>query len=204
MILTLSGSGAFSQHFDIRGYAGIDILQLSTDEGTTLIDGVLHRREVSGRPGYQFGVAATFGDRFFVQPGFQWSTLSTTVVNENTVTGDELIDETTLNIISVPLKVGIRLIDPDTENLFNVRVFGGFDGHHVTSVNHETNDPNTEDLDEDDYNNLIINADFGLGLDVFIFFIDAGYQLGITPVHTNGDNAKANAFYTNLGIRISL
>ncbi len=194
---------SYGQHFDIRAYGGFNVLQLTSDQGTSLIDGVLHSQKVSGRPGTQFGVALTFGSRFFVQPGFQYGIVSSEVVNENTVTGEELLDQTTINTISVPLKVGVRLIDPETENLFNVRVFGGFDGSHVISVDHSTKSNGLDDIDESDFSNLIVSADFGLGLDIFIFYIDMGYLLGITPVYTGGDNAKANAFYGNIGLRLS-
>jgi hypothetical protein len=188
---------------DVRAYGGVNVVQLSTDQGESLIDEVTHNRSISGRPGYQFGAAVLFGERFYVQPGFQWTTVSTEVVNENTATGAELTDETTVSMISVPLRVGFRLIDPEVENMFNVRVWGGFDGHHVTSVDHSVNDPNTGAIDEGDYSNLIVNADFGLGIDILFFFIESGYQLGISPVYTGGDQAKANSFYANLGVRFS-
>ncbi len=138
-----------------------------------------------------------------VQPGFQYTIVSSEIINENTVTGEELIDETTINTISVPLKVGVRLIDPETEKLFNVRVFGVFDGSHVISVDHSTKSDGLDDIDASDFSNLIVSADFGLGLDIFIFYIDMGYQLGLIPVYTGGDNTKANAFYSNIGLRLS-
>lgn len=203
LAIVLASSTSFSQHFDIRAYGGFNVLQLTSDQGTSLIDGVLHNQKVSGRPGAQFGAALTFGSRFHVQPGFQYAIISSEVVNENTVSGEELLDVTTINTISVPLKVGVRLIDPETENLFNVRVFGGFDGSHVISVDHSTKSDALDDIDASDFSNLIVSADFGLGLDIFIFYIDMGYQLGLTPVYTGGDNAKANAFYSNIGLRLS-
>ncbi|MCH2228762.1 MAG: outer membrane beta-barrel protein [Crocinitomicaceae bacterium] len=202
LILVLGVSTSFGQHFDIRAYGGMNILQLTSDEGSSLIDGVLHDQTVSGRPGYQFGAAVTFGSRFYVQPGFQMTKLSTKIVNKNTITGTDFTDKTTLNVISVPLKVGFRLINPDAENLINVRVFGGIDGHHVTKVNHSTTSGNLDEITSDDYTNLILSGDFGLGLDIFIFYIEAGYQLGLTPIHRSGNNAKSNAFYGNAGVRI--
>lgn len=204
LMLVLGFSTSIAQNFDIRAYGGLNILQLSSDQGTSLIDGVLHHQTVSGRPGYQFGAAITFGDRFYVHPGFQYTILTTKVVNENSVLGTELTDETTLNAISIPLKVGFRLINPEIENIFNIRIFGGFDGHHILSVDHSTKSGGVDDINVDDYSNLIINADFGMGIDLLFFFVDVGYQLGLTPVYSGADNAKSNAFYSNLGIRISL
>ena len=110
-IITLSlffcflASGLIAQEhekhiFDIRAYGGISILQLTSDNNTSLIDGVLHKRTVSGRPGFQYGVAMSFGNRFYIQPGAQYSILSTNIVNENTVSGDAITDITTLNVIS--------------------------------------------------------------------------------------------------------
>ena len=204
LLIVFAISSSLAQHFDIRAYGGFNVLQLTTDQNTNIIDDILHHRSVTGRPGYQFGAAVTFGDRFYVQPGIQFSTGTIEVLNENSITGTEFTDESTLSMISVPLKVGVRLIDPDTENIFNVRVFGGFDGSHVTKVTHGTNSGVEGELNEDDYSNLILAADFGLGIDIAFLYVDLGYQLGLSPVHTGGDSAKGNTFYGNIGIRIGL
>ena len=193
---------ATAQNFDIRGYGGFNVFQLSSDQGTTLIDGAIHSQTVSGRPGFQFGAALTFGGQMYVQPGIQFTTLSTKVVNSNSATGTEFTDETTLSVFSVPLKIGFRLIDPEKENIFNIRIFGGFDGHHVTGVNHTKKSGKIDDYEKDDFSNLIVNADFGMGVDLFFLFVDAGYQLGLSPVYSGGDQATASAFYTNFGIKI--
>ena len=207
LLMLLLSLGAIAQNdnhvFDIRAYGGISLLQVSSDVNTSLIDNIVHKRTVDGQPGAQAGLALTFGNRFYIQPGFQWSRLSTKIVNENTVVGNELTDETTLSVISVPLKVGLRFIDPKKENLINARLFGGIDGHHVMSVTHSAKSGSTDDLDASDYSNIIMNADFGLGLDVWFLYLETGYQLGLTPLHKGGDNAKSSAFYVNAGIRIT-
>lgn len=204
MIALFAGTST-AQKFDIRAYGGVNILQLSTDNSTTIINGIVNQTTVSGRAGYQVGGAVTFGGRAYIQPGFQYTNLSTKVVNKNTTGTENLFtDESTLQVISVPLKFGFRFIDPEKEDFFNVRLFGGLDGHHVVGVTHGTKSGAINELKKDDYTNLILNADFGAGVDLWFLFLDVGYQVGLTPVHASGDNAKASSFYTNLGIRIKL
>ena len=202
--LALGLSFSFAQNLDLRLYGGVNVLQLTSDKGTTLIDGTLHHKTVSGRPGYQFGGAITFGERFYVQPGFQFTTISTKMVNKDNVTGTELIDETKVKLISVPLRFGVRLIDPEVEDAFNIRLFAGLEGHHVIGVDHTTKSGKIDDIGKDDFSNLIVNADFGMGIDILFLYIESGYQLGISPVFSNGDQAKANSFYGNIGLRIKL
>lgn len=203
LVLSTTLSAQEDHVFDIRLHGGFNVLQLSSDNTTSLIDGVVHERSVSGRPGIQFGGAVTFGTRFYVQPGFHYTTIGTTIRNESTVDNTSFEDETKIMIASVPLRVGFRMINPHTENLFNVRVFGGFDGHHVVGVEHSKNSDSFDQITKDDYNPLMMNADFGMGLDLWIFYADLGYQIGLTPVHSNGDNAKASAFYGNIGLRFT-
>lgn len=204
LAVAISATTLFSQGLDVRVYGGANVLQLSSDVGTTIIEGVVHSRTVTGRPGYQFGAAATYGKQFYIQPGFQYSVLSTKLVNKNIVKGNELTDETNINVISVPLKVGLRLIDPETEDIFNIRIFAGIEGNHVVSVDHKTKSGEIDDISTSDYSNLIMNADFGMGVDVLFFYLDMGYQLGLSPVHSGADKSTANSFYTNIGVRIKL
>jgi len=204
MVVLFMGT-ASAQNLDIRAYGGVNVLQLSTDNSTSMINGIVHQTTVSGRVGYQAGAAITFGERFFIQPGFQYTNLSTKIVNESNANSANIFtDEATIQVVSVPLKFGFRFIDPEKEDFFNVRMFGGVEGHHVIGVKHGTNSGAIGQISKDDYTNMILNADFGLGIDLWFLFVDAGYQIGLTPVHASGDNAKASAFYTNLGIRIKL
>lgn len=207
LIVLLLPIGLYAQRsghvFDVRAYGGVSFLQLASDQGTQLINGILHNRFVQGEPGVQVGAAVTFGNRFYLQPGVQWTTLSTKIINENTVSGNELTDETTLSLISVPLKVGMRLFDPQDMNWINVRLFGGLDGHHVTSVKHGTKSGSLDDINANDYSNLILNADFGFGLDIAFLYLESGYQIGLTPVHKAGDTGRLSAFYANVGLRFT-
>lgn len=194
--------GLSAQKVDLRLYGGINLLQLTSDQGTTIINGISHFKKVDGRPGVQFGGLLTFGKQFYVQPGIQYGILTTEIIHNDGSNAD-LKDEATISVISVPLKVGLRLIDPEVEDYFNVRIFAGLDGSHVVSVN-QTTSSGSHPIEKDDYNGLIMNADFGMGLDILFLFADIGYQLGLSPVHSNGDQAKANAFYINAGFKFDL
>lgn len=180
-------------------------MQLTSDEGTTLIDGVLHNNQVSGRPGYEFGAGVTFGKKFYVQPSLKYTSFSLESVNISTENDTKYEDLTAVNSFSIPLKVGFRMINPEVEDLFNIRIFGGLDGQHVLSVNHTEKSGKVDDISKDDFNSLIIHGDLGMGIDLSIFYLDLGYQIGITPVYTTGENhATANTFYANLGLRLKL
>lgn len=201
-IITLSINAVYGTHFDIRAYGGFGVLQLSSDKSSSLIDGVLHERTISGRPGVQLGMGLTFGSRFYVQPGIQYSFLSTQIVNSNKVTKQDYVDEAMIRSVSVPLKAGVRLINPEVENIFNVRLFGGFDGSHIMSVDHSKKSGRIDPIGKEDFSNILMSADFGMGLDIFIFYMDLGYQFGLTPVYSSGDRSKANSFYGNFGLRL--
>ena len=93
---------------------------------------------------------------------------------------------------------------PEDEDFFNVRVFGGLDGHHVTGVKHVTKSGAIDTIEKDDFSNFILNADFGMGIDLWFLFVDAGYQIGLTPVYATANSAKASSFYANFGLRLRL
>lgn len=196
--------GLANAQLDLRAFGGFNILQLTSDNGTSLIDGAQHQRSISGRPGAQFGLAATFGKRFYVQPGVNWGMYTTQEVNTNSTNNTNYEDQTTISTIAVPLRFGVRVIDPETENIFNVRLFGGIVGSHVTSVNHKEKSGKIDDYKKEDFTNMIMSADFGMGIDLAFLFVDAGYHMGLSPVFRGGDNAKANSFYVNAGLRIRL
>ena len=158
-----------TQKLDVRAYGGFSILELTNGhDNFQLIDDIIHKRQVNGSNGYQFGLAATFGKQFYVQPGIAWTTMNAKITDLNSQTGQEFESSPKVSIISVPLIVGFRLINPEVENLINVRLFGGFTGHHVTKV--ESSSGDHLQLDNEDFKNLIMAADFGLGLDVWFLF----------------------------------
>ncbi len=196
-------SGHFS---DIRVFGGLNLSSLST-EGTqiTLIDSVIHTKGVDAELGYQGGISFTYGNHFYVSPGLWYTkfTLNSFLIDE-TQNNDDVDFETQSNIsmISIPIRFGFRFINPQDENILNVRLFGGFTGQHVLSVN--TSGDSEIKLDKDDYENLIVSGTAGLGVDVLFLFLDLGYDLGLTNFEKSNDKSRHNSMFINLGAKFKL
>jgi hypothetical protein len=193
---------SIAQKIDVRGYGGLSVIQISTDNTSNLIDDIIYKRSVNGRPGFQTGIAITVGERFYLQPGIQWSHLSKEIIHINAINQETFLDKISIRSISVPLKVGMRLLSSKSTNLVNLRVFGGLDGLHVQEVKHKIKSGLSGAFDAESYSNLIMNADLGMGVDFLFMFADVGYQIGLTPVFNGTDKSKATAFYTNFGLRL--
>ncbi|MBD3636083.1 MAG: PorT family protein [Crocinitomicaceae bacterium] len=189
-----------SQLLEIRGYSGINIHQFTNTDNRQFVENAIYSRSFSGRPGLQIGGAVTLGKRFYFQPGLQFTTISMAYVTDNTVDGEELISNSRLNMISVPLRAGFKLINPEFTSFFNVRIFGGIQGNRPVSVNHARESTISENITIEDYNQVFFNADLGVGADIFFLFADLGYQFGLTPVHSGPNDAKVQAFYANVGV----
>ena len=107
--------------------------------------------------------------------------------------------KSTINSINLPIRVGFRLLDANHSGTFNLRLFGGVVGSHVLSVNHEGDDETT--VEKEDFNDFMISAQFGFGVDILIAFVDFGYDLGMTDFYKLAGTQKTNQFFINAGIR---
>jgi len=200
--------------YDIRASGGLNVVSLSNDyNGTTSINGQDYKTEVKARGGFNLGGSLTFGNRLYISPGFYWTSVNLNVVTEST----NLIDvksyenSPTVNMISVPLHIGVRFINPMKENLINARLFVGITGSHVIAVHdagYTYTDASGKEVSvshtKDDYENMITSFDMGLGIDIGAFFADAGYKIGMSTIFDEpGNNIKANMFYLNIGVKFS-
>jgi len=147
------------------------------------------------RLGYQFGVGVMVGDKFYVEPGIYWNTLSKDLYNVNDP--NEQLFENTISAIRVPIDVGYHLIGEE-ESFFDLRLIGGVAGTFVTGVKSDV-----PGFDKSDFNPTLLDLHGGLGIDVWFLFIDWTYVYGLTPVFNEGANdGKLQGFYSNIGFRI--
>ncbi len=193
LVLAICTSMLASAQLEIRPFAGVNFSSVSETR-----DGESTRAQ----PGYQFGANLLIGNRFFLQPGIAYFSRSTEFT-----TADNLSYDQDIQGVYIPLLVGVRFVDPTTEPTINGRFFAG------PSLMFLTKSGYSDGLREDevDWNNTNWGASFGLGLDVSVFFIDLGYEFGLTnladvrggPI-TTWDGFKANTFFINAGLRLAL
>jgi len=148
------------------------------------------------RIGYQFGGTLQIGKKAYLEPGIFWVKMG------SELTGDTLNTsyKTDISAIRIPVFAGYQLIGGDEENLFGLRVFGGPTLSWITKINNDGTN-----LSKDDFNNLLWGIDAGVGIDIWLVFIDAGYEWGLNQVFKDDPNkAKNKAFWINVGMRFRL
>jgi hypothetical protein len=152
--------------------------------------------KTQGRIGYQFGATVLVGKKFYFEPGIFWQTMSKDVWDSNEPESASF--QNTISSIRIPALLGYHILGSE-ETLADLRFFAGFGSSFITGVKNDS-----DDLSKDDFKNFIFDFNAGVGVDVWIFFLEWNYVMGLTPVFNEGSEAKAQAFIGNLGIRIRL
>ncbi|NVK27834.1 MAG: PorT family protein [Flavobacteriia bacterium] len=185
----LVASSAFAQTISVRPSFGFNLTHL-TNEG-------VQWNSKEQRLGYQFGAGLMVGDKFYVEPGIYWNTMTKDLYDVNDP--NEEIFSNTIHSIRLPVTVGYHLIG-DESGIFDLRIFGGAAGSFITSVNSDA-----PGLEKDDFNSLLLDLHAGVGIDLWILFVEWHYLQGLTPVFNEGANdGKLQGFYGNIGLRFRL
>jgi len=170
---------------ELKVMAGVNTSHLTTEH----VDW-----KTQGRVGYQFGATALVGEKLYFEPGVFWQTISKDVFDAHNP--DSASFKNTINSIRIPAHIGYHILGNE-ESLADLRLFAGFGASIITSVKNDS-----EELTKDDFKNFIFDFNAGVGVDVWIFFLEWNYVLGLTPVFNEGSDAKVQAFMGNLGVRI--
>ena len=133
--------------------------------------------------------------KFYIQPGLQY-------ISTNTTLSHPLFSDAKSNLlvsgIKVPIMVGKKFIlDPST----NLRVFMGPSFMAILKVNHKNMTDTSFTFTDKNYHDIEWAWHIGTGLDVGRYFIDVGFQKGLTYVFTGGPESKSNNIYLAIGIR---
>ncbi|NRB63230.1 MAG: PorT family protein [Saprospiraceae bacterium] len=172
-----------------RPQVGINSSNLTGDEGLF---------EFDNGTGYQIGVDFQFGNQLYIQPGLQLEFLKNQVMIAST--GGNDLNEYKRTGLRIPLMIGYRL-GYGADDAFNFRLFTG--PNALIQLSSKTDDDNF--IDEDTLKDLVFGWNIGVGIDIPLFFVDIGYQLGISEVFDDQNSApRNNLFYVSAGIRANL
>jgi hypothetical protein len=177
--------------FEIRPFLGANFTDISkTPSG----------QDTQAKLGGQVGVNLLVGNRLHLMPGINLFSRSTEYTSTSSETTD--FDQTT-NGVMIPILVGFRFIDMANDPFVNVRAFAGPSLMFLTKT-----EVSQGVVDEAvDWNSTQWGAQLGLGLDVSMFFIDFGYEWGLSNTGeargaSEWDNIKSNTFFVNVGARL--
>jgi len=190
------GAEAIAQ-LEIRPLAGFNIANVSSEpDGTS----------ASGQFGYQFGGHVLIGKRFHFYPGIAYHEQTVEFTVEQGQSAEDITIDQTIAGVDIPILVGFKFINPDDEDIFNIRAFAGpvMTFHTKTEYSEGFGD------NEVDWNDFAFAGRVGLGLDIAFLFIDFSYEFGLSDVHDVSDAAdnftdmKHNTFITSAGIKIKI
>ena len=177
--LTISLS-SFAQ-LSIRGHLGINSQKIDFE--------TIHG-QIKGSTGLSIGLDAQFGNKFYFQPGINYSAKKFKIDGAGVISA---------NKINAPIIFGLRLFKSESAFSNNIRFFVGPNFSTTISENFSSAITDINKYDLKDFN---IDAIAGIGLDVRIFFIDLGYKYGLNDyINKNGKSSPLNSFLVNLGIR---
>lgn len=174
-----------SAQLEIKPAIGLNFSRLSSDPESF---------SQSARAGFQLGGSLQFGKKLYFEPGIFWVSTGSELVHADDANLSYNLD---VSSIRIPAFVGYQIIGGDEENIFGLRVFGGPTGTWVTKVS-----ANDTKLDKEDFSNFLWGLDVGAGIDVWLLFLDVGYEWGLNQVFKEDPSeAKLHAFWFNLGAR---
>ncbi len=149
----------------------------------------LNEIEFNDELGYSFGADLQIGNKLYIQPGFFLD------FRKNEGEDDSDVFDLNRTNLRIPLYIGYNFgyeLDGD----FGFRIFAG--PNFLFNI-----DDTADNIDSDlEINDTLWAATGGVGLDISIFFVDAGYELGLSEVFKDiEDSPKANLFFVNAGLR---
>ncbi len=191
LVILLAGQTILLGQFELRPTLGITRSALKD----------FSEVDIKSEVGYTFGVDIMFGSRVYLQSGLHYES------NKNKLYPDSG-GSSTLKVskVRIPLLVGYKLFDSNTDHFFNVRANTGPSVSFVTSVD---DGESALAIKKDDFNSSVFGWNAGVGVDILVFFVDINYQFGLSDVFEDnhiqgveGQNSKNNIFYLNAGLRL--
>lgn len=166
--------------FIIYGGANIGSLQVSANE-----------YDSSAKVGYNLGFAYRRGQFFYWQLGAEYSNALYEFQN---LSGTSDLESFSVSSIDVPFTVGINILSV-TNRILGLRTFIGLVPSYNIGVSDDSNN-----VDKDGINSFMFSGQVGVGVNVFFFILDVGYNYGFNDIFPDVESRPGQAF-VNLGFR---
>ncbi len=189
ILVTLAGAMNASAQLEIRPHLGINYQNFTSPPPLS---------DWKGEAGFQGGVSFMLGSQVYFQPGVQY--MSTNTELSTTILGQTFSATLNAGYLRIPLHLGFRFVHPEDEPTINPRVFAGFAASFPMSATFDESGLGDVEMGT---GNFAVGG--GAGLDISIFFIEAGYFVGLNPVFDDDrfdTDAKANLLTIEAGVRL--
>ena len=186
LLVLLMISMSASAQFSIRPQIGYNSSSFTDNFNNVTID---------KDGGFQFGIDVQIGRQFYIQPGIFWESAN------NNLRDMVSSSSSTFQVdrLKVPVLFGYKFLGPDVAGLVDARIFTG---PHAAFVM-DRNIKEESLLRKNDFQNAVYGWNVGVGFDVAILFVDAGYSFGLSKVFKNLEpDTRNNMFYANVGLRL--
>jgi len=179
--------------FCIGPKIGYNTTNLSTDAGAISSD---------LKSNFQFGAFVRFGNKIYLQPEVNYVTKGGVLKGSNT--GNPIDQEISLKTITIPLLVGVKLINL---KVASIHLVGGPVASYTINKNLNITDAaeSWPVNSKDDIKNASWAIQAGAGIDVLIFTLDIRYEFGMSDIY-NGSISdfalKNNLLNVSLGLKL--
>ncbi len=169
-------------------HAGINTSKFATELNADSTD-------VSGRVGWQAGIMARYGGRFFCEAHLELGQSTVDLITPDTAMVN-IETKVYRNFITIPVMLGFKLFQsPDGSSSF--RIMAGAEGMALLKTKI---DENLFFFTKDDFEPFSWSVYGGVGADLWIIRLDLGLHYGLTPMLQTDDQSRNVMGTFNLGI----
>lgn len=170
------------------GFSGFSQVSFKPGLGMTFTDYVnFDGAFAAAKVGTQLGGSVAIGKKVYIEPGVFYAVKST----EFTTSLGNTTSDSKVKGVRVPVALGFGVLGNE-KSTFNLRVFGGGSGFFVTGTSGK--------ISKDEVKSPSYGAFAGVGVDVWILYVDASYEWSLTDA-SQISNGKSRTGFITVGLK---
>lgn len=174
----------------IKPHIGVNYSLLSTDQVDYDDPGI--------RPGFIIGLGLKSGENWYVEPAVEWFGMNYELIHESSTAEDY---KSIIQGLRVPIMGGYQIGAND--DIFRLRLYVG---PVMTFPLNITTDGGAQEVPvKDDLNSFLFGLGYGVGVDIWILYLEAGFQSDFTEFYQNTSdfgNGKNGMMFITLGVNL--